>query len=198
MSNINKILITVVICVFMICTATVSVVKIVTSDKNDTTTTTLAPAIGQTDANGTTASAPADTATTEKSEASTTTESTTATTQSSSVLSTQTTAATTSPAVSGDLVTDILGKWMDSAGMSGFEFMEGGRVSCTYVDLAQFGVPFDGKATGLYTLEGDTLTIKFSIYTATIKKVYRASISGNELSLYDLEEHETSTYARVS
>lgn len=200
MNNINKIIIAVVLCVFMICVASVSIVSIVTSNEKETTTTTVAspsgegstdaPSFsGQTQGTSQTTSSPAQ-------------QSSTTTTYPSTAL--PSTSAPTSSAngeaytVTGNLATDILGKWTDSAGMSGYEFLEGGRVNMTYVDLAGFGVPFNGTASGLYTLEGDTLTVKFSIYTATIKKVYRISISHNELSMLDLEEYETSTYARAS
>lgn len=189
MSNINKILITVVICVFMICVASVSIVSIVTSNKSETdtavTTTTTAPASQYEETQSTTQAAP-----------------TSVYTETSAVTTTTAPATTTAPVTSvpasEGLETAILGKWTDSSGLSGYEFLEGGKVNWTYANLGQFGVPFDGYATGLYSLEGDTLTVKFSIYTATIKKTYRASVNGNELSMYDLEEHETSTYARVS
>lgn len=197
MGNTNKILLTIVSCVFMICVASVSIVSIVSSDKKETTTTTDAAPSQYIDATEDTTNAPS------------VSQQTTAPTQSSTVPPQSTTATTaptsaqngttaSSPASSGDLATDLLGSWKDSAGMSGYEFLEGGRFNWTYVDLAQFGVPFDGKTSGSYSLEGDTLTIKYSIYTATIKKTYRVSISQNELSMYDLEEHETSTYMRVS
>lgn len=192
MSNINKILVTVVACVFMVCVACVSIVGIVTSNKDDTTTTTTLPEPQQTQSTAGTSSPAQGTA------------QTTTKAQDNSVSGTTTTKAPTSApssasaAVTGDLAKDIIGKWTDSAGMSGYEFLEGGKVNMTYVDLAGFGVPFDGKASGLYTLEGDTLTVKFSIYTATIKKVYRISIKENELSMYDLEDFEASTYARVT
>lgn len=190
MSNINKILITVTACVFMICVASVSIVGIVTSNKNDVTTT--APT--------TTTEAPAS----QQGEVATTTAPTTTTAPSQSVVHSTTSpapttvTASTEIAAEADLASALLGSWKDSAGMSGYEFLEGGKVNGTFFDLAGFGVPLDGTTPGTYSLEGDTLTIKFSIYTATIKKTYRISISQNELSMYDLEEHETSTYMRVS
>lgn len=195
MSNTNKILITIVSCVFMICIASVSIVSIVTSNEKETTTTTDVPPSQYVEQTQGATDAPPVSGQTQDSSQTTTTQpqsGTTTTANSSTVPSTSSAVAT------GNLETDILGKWTDSAGMSGYEFLEGGRVNMTYVDLAQFGVPFDGKASGLYTLEGDTLTVKFSIYTATIKKTYRISIEQNELSMLDLEEYETSTYARVS
>lgn len=119
----------------------------------------------------------------------------------SSVLTTtapayNTTVSTTS-APANDLRSQLTGKWMDSAGMSGYEFFSDGSVKMTYVNLAAFNIPLDGKADGVYILEGDKLTIKFSIYTATIENNYTVKIDGKMLSLYDLEDHETSTYSRV-
>ena len=98
-----------------------------------------------------------------------------------------------------DISGSIIGKWMDSAGMSGFEFFSDGKVSFTYVNLSSFGVPFDGTArNGIYTLEGNIVTIKFSIYTATIEKKYEVSVENDVLSMRDIEENDTSTYTRVS
>lgn len=108
----------------------------------------------------------------------------------------QTTAPSTTVAAP-DLRSQLIGKWMDSAGMSGYEFFSDGSVKMTYVNLAAFNIPLDGKADGVYLLEGDKLTIKFSIYTATIENKYTVKIDGKTLSMYNLEEHETSTYARV-
>ena len=178
MSNINKILITVAACVFMICVASVSIVKIVSSDnKQPVITTSVQQQEESTD--------PATTTDAQQTESSDTTSTTQSTTE-------------TTTAADADVATELIGIWTDSSGLSGYDFAEGGRVNWTYVNLGQFSVPFEGKMSGLYTLEGDTLTIKFSIYSATIKKSYRISINGNELSMYDLEEHETSTYARVA
>ncbi len=91
----------------------------------------------------------------------------------------------------------IIGKWTDSANMSGFEFFEGNKVSFTYVNLSSFNIPFEGKANnGVYEILGDELTIKYSIYTATISKKYKVSIEGNILTMLDIEENETLTYQR--
>ncbi len=106
-----------------------------------------------------------------------------------------TTLTTTAPTL--DLKGQLIGKWTDSAGMSGYEFFADGSVKMTYVNLAAFNIPLDGKADGVYILEGDKLTIKFSIYTATIENNYTVKIDGKMLSLYDLEDRETSTYTRV-
>ena len=108
-----------------------------------------------------------------------------------------TSAATSTTQSSEQLSSLIIGKWMDSAGMSGFEFSEDGKVSFTYVNLSSLGVPFDGTArNGIYTIEGNIVTIKFSIYTATIDKEYEASIENDVLTMRDVEEKETSTYTR--
>lgn len=196
MSNINKILIAVVSCVFMICVASVSIVSIVTSNQKETTATTDAPPSQYIEPDTSTTQVPS-----VSQQVQSTSQTTTASSQQASTATTapsEASPSTSASAVTGDLAADILGLWKDSAGMSGYEFLEGGKFNWTYVDLAGFGVPFNGKTSGLYTLEGDTLTVKYSIYSATIKKTYRISITGNELSMYDLEEHETSTYLRAS
>ena len=92
----------------------------------------------------------------------------------------------------------LLGKWSDSAGMSGFEFFSDGKVSFTYANLESLGIGFDGKAdNGTYTLEDNKLTIAYSIYTATIDKTYEITISGDELKMYDTEDKRTSIFVRT-
>lgn len=92
----------------------------------------------------------------------------------------------------------ILGKWTDSADMSGFEFFSDGTVEITYVNLTVpvINIPVNGKTKGTYTISGDKLTTRCSIYSATIEYNYKVQIEGNELKLTDLEEFETATYMR--
>lgn len=106
----------------------------------------------------------------------------------------------TTAAASDDLKTQILGKWMDSANMSGYEFFADGTVKVTYVnlDIPFINLPINGTANGVYTLEGDRLTTKFSIYSATIDDTFKASVENNMLSLYDYDDFETATYTRVT
>lgn len=98
-----------------------------------------------------------------------------------------------------ELKNAIIGKWRDSADMSGFEFFDDGTVEITYVNLTVpvINIPVNGTTKGTYTISGDTLTTKFSIYSATIDDTYKVSVNGNELSLTDLEDFETATYMRV-
>lgn len=92
----------------------------------------------------------------------------------------------------------LIGKWTDSAGMSGFEFFEDGRVSFTYANLASLGISFDGKIdNGTYTLKDNELNIAYSIYTATIDKTYEITIEDDVLKMYDIEETKTSSYVRT-
>lgn len=93
----------------------------------------------------------------------------------------------------------ILGKWRDSADMSGFEFFPDGIVEITYVNLTVpvINLPVNGTTKGSYSLEGDKLTTKFSIYSATIEDTYKVSVKGNELSMTNLEDSETATYLRA-
>ncbi len=103
---------------------------------------------------------------------------------------------TTIPAAT--LSDQLIGKWMDSAGMSGYEFFTDGRVAITYANLEGFDIPFNGTAqNGIYTVEDNKVTIKYSIYTATIETKYEAKIEGDILYLKDLEDLETGVYQRV-
>lgn len=92
----------------------------------------------------------------------------------------------------------IIGKWTDSANMSGYEFFADGTVNVTYVNLTVpiLNIPVNGTAKGTYTLDGDMLTTKYSIYSATIEGKFRVSVENNMLSMYNLEEHETATYTK--
>lgn len=96
------------------------------------------------------------------------------------------------------LETLIIGKWMDSANMSGFEFKQGGAVSVTYVNLTipVINFPVNGTANGSYTIVGNQLTVNFSIYTKTISNTYTASVSNNTLTLVSSDDGETSTYEK--
>ena len=99
-----------------------------------------------------------------------------------------------------DLSKAILGKWMDSANMSGYEFQADGTVAVTYVNLTIpfINLPINGSATGTYSLNGNELMMKYSIYTKTIVKRFFAAVNENELSLRDLDEGDVSTYRRAS
>ena len=92
----------------------------------------------------------------------------------------------------------ILGKWTDSADMSGFEFFDDGTVEITYVNLTVpvINIPVNGRTKGTYTLDGDKLTTRCTIYSATIEYNYTVSVNGNNLSLTNLDGLETTTYMR--
>lgn len=94
----------------------------------------------------------------------------------------------------------ILGQWTDSANMSGYAFYADGTVEMTYVNLTVpvINIPINGVSKGTYTLEGDRLTTKFSIYSATIENKYTVKIENNSLSMKDHEDGETATYQRAS
>ena len=88
----------------------------------------------------------------------------------------------------------LLGKWMDSANMSGFEFLSDGTVNVTYVNISVV----NGTVKGTYTVTDNTVDIKFSIYTKTIERIYEASvIPETELTLKNKEDGKVSTYSFV-
>ena len=95
----------------------------------------------------------------------------------------------------------LVGKWMDSAQMSGYEFFSNGTVTVTYVNLTVpvIDLPINGTANGTYTVTGNTLNVKFSIYAKTISKNFEASVvPQSELTLKNVEDGEISTYRRAS
>lgn len=105
---------------------------------------------------------------------------------------------TTAPVLS--LAEQIIGQWTDSANMSGYKFYKDGLVEVTYVNLTVpvVNMPINGTAKGNYSLNGDELTVSFSIYSKTITKKYTASVENNVLRLIDKEDGETGTYSRLS
>lgn len=112
---------------------------------------------------------------------------------SSAPLSESTTAAPT-------LAESLVGKWMDSAQMSGYEFFSDGTVTVTYVNLTVpvIDLPINGTANGTYTVNGNTVEVKFSIYAKTISKTFEATVvPGNELTLKNKKDGEVSTYSFV-
>lgn len=93
----------------------------------------------------------------------------------------------------------LLGKWSDSAEMSGFEFFSDGKVSFTYANLGALGINFDGKLeNGTYTLKDNKLTIAYSIYSATIDNTYEISIEDDVLTMKSTDDGKISTYIRTN
>lgn len=105
---------------------------------------------------------------------------------------------TTAPVIITDLKTDIIGKWSDSSGMMGYEFFENGMVNVTYVNLTVpvVNIPINGTAKGAYNINGDVLTVNFSIYSGNIKKVYTARVDNNTLILTDHKDGDITTMMR--
>lgn len=93
----------------------------------------------------------------------------------------------------------ILGKWMDSSNMSGYDFQEEGIVELTYANFTVpvVNIPFTGTVKGTYSLDEDnTLTITYSIYSKSITKTYTYSIEDSALTLVEKESGDRSVYIR--
>lgn len=104
---------------------------------------------------------------------------------------------TTVPASeSKPLAEAILGTWRDSPKTSGYDFYEGGKVDWTYANFMINGKNASGKAKGVYILEGDTLTVTFSIVTASITKSYTVGVENNKLTLKNKENGNVFTYLK--
>ena len=93
---------------------------------------------------------------------------------------------------------ELLGKWTDSAGMSGYEFFDNGKVTVTYFNLTVpiLNLPLSGTADGTYLLSGDRLEISYSIYTKAIHYVFNAQIENSQLTLKNIEDGKVSVYMR--
>ncbi len=93
----------------------------------------------------------------------------------------------------------ILGKWMDSSNMCGYDFQEEGIVELTYANFTVpvVNIPFTGTVKGTYSLgEDNTLTITYSIYSKSITKTYTYSIEDSALTLVEKESGNRSVYIR--
>lgn len=93
----------------------------------------------------------------------------------------------------------ILGKWMDSSNMSGYDFQKEGIVELTYANFTVpvVNIPFTGTVKGTYSLgEDNTLTITYSIYSKSITKTYTYSIEDSALTLVEKESGDRSVYIR--
>ena len=106
----------------------------------------------------------------------------------------------TAPSDEYDLSREILGKWVDSANMSGYEFFDDGTVNVTYVNMTipVVNIPISGDAKGTYSVNGNDLEVHFSIYSGNIDIFYHASIKDNTLTLVTVDKEDTSTYIRAS
>ena len=93
----------------------------------------------------------------------------------------------------------LLGKWMDSSNMSGYEFQEEGIVELNYANFTVpvVNIPFTGSVKGTYSIgEDNTLTINYSIYSKSITKSYTYSIEDSTLTMVEKESGNRSMYIR--
>lgn len=93
----------------------------------------------------------------------------------------------------------LLGKWMDSSNMSGYDFQEEGIVELTYANFTVpiVNIPFTGTVKGTYSIgEDDTLTVTYSIYSKSITKTYTYSIEDSALTLVEQGSGEKAVYIR--
>ena len=96
----------------------------------------------------------------------------------------------------------LIASWRDSKGLSGYEFHEGGTVTITYVDVVipVLNIPFNGTITGAYetseTEDTNFVTVKYSIFSKTVEKMYEYHVDKDVLTIIDPETHEESVYMR--
>lgn len=90
----------------------------------------------------------------------------------------------------------LLGSWKSN--LNGYEFKDTGVVAITYIDLSSMGItlPINGTVNGVYTIDDDVITIKYSIYTGVIKKKFKYQIDGKVLTLTDTESGDKGTYIK--
>ena len=76
--------------------------------------------------------------------------------------------------------------------------MDGGLVEITYVDIniPVINIPINGSFRGTYEIDGDTLVLRYSAYTRTVTERFSFSVSGNALTLTNLDSGAETTYTR--
>lgn len=107
------------------------------------------------------------------------------------------TGTTLAPSADIDLATAILGQWTDNANLSGYEFLEDGIMKVTYFNMSALNLEdiVDGTYRGTYTLEGDKLTISYTIYSKAVVKKYTVKVEDNNLYMTS-SEGDKSVYVR--
>lgn len=95
-----------------------------------------------------------------------------------------------------DVDKKLLGSWKSN--LNGYEFMDTGVVAITFIDLSSMGInlPINGTVNGVYTLDGNKLSVKYSIYTGVIEKNFKYEIDGKVLTLTDLSSGDVGTYIK--
>lgn len=79
----------------------------------------------------------------------------------------------------------LLGQWSDNANFSGYEFFDNGTMKVTYFNMAVINLEdvIEGTYTGTYTVDGDKLSVSYTIYSKAITKNYTFKVDENTLTL---------------
>ena len=91
----------------------------------------------------------------------------------------------------------IYGLWRDGNNLSGYEFKDGGVVDVTLVNFTVpvINMPINGTYTGSFTVDGDKLTVSYSVSGISNTDTFSYTLNSNTLVLTD-EEGKTYTYIR--
>ena len=91
----------------------------------------------------------------------------------------------------------IYGLWRDGNNLSGYEFKDGGVVDVTLVNFTVpvINMPINGTYTGSFTVDGDKLTVSYSVSGISNTDTFNYTLNSNTLVLTD-EEGKTYTYIR--
>lgn len=92
----------------------------------------------------------------------------------------------------------LIGQWTDSADLTGYNFKEGGMVDVTLVNfiVPVINMPINGTFNGTYTINGDEITISWTVGDNTNFNSYTYSVDNNILSLTNINNGEILTYRR--
>lgn len=86
----------------------------------------------------------------------------------------------------------ILGQWTDNANLSGYEFLEDGIVKVTYFNMSSLNLEdiIDGTYKGTYVLDGDELTVSYTIYSKAVTKKFKVQVKDNTLYMTSADGDE--------
>lgn len=96
----------------------------------------------------------------------------------------------------------LVAKWSDSNGLSGYDFHDDGTVDITYINFTVpiLNIPFDGTVNGSYTTEKvddvNYVTLNYTIFSKTIQKKYKYSIENSVLTLTDPDNDSQTVYIK--
>lgn len=94
----------------------------------------------------------------------------------------------------------IVGKWMNSTGSSGYEFFDDSKVKMTYANftIPILDIPFEGDVDGTYVLDkkAETITMTGTFFVKSVDITFNFKIDGKTLTLTNPDNGNAVTYIK--